>query len=88
MLVISRKTGESLVIGDNITVKIVSVSSDKVTIGIDAPRDISIVRSELLATIEENKASADAPTVSISHDDAHSIAEMMKKQRTSRLIKR
>ncbi|MFA7501997.1 MAG: carbon storage regulator [Anaerovoracaceae bacterium] len=55
MLVISRKAGESLVIGDGITVSILSVGSDKVAVGIEAPREVQIVRAELLDVIEANR---------------------------------
>ncbi|MDD2189668.1 MAG: carbon storage regulator CsrA [Eubacteriales bacterium] len=57
MLVISRKVGESLAISDNIKITITSLSNDKVTIGIEAPKEIKVVREELLEIIEANKAS-------------------------------
>lgn len=50
MLVLSRKEGEQLVIGDNITLVISKISGNRVTIGIEAPKDVKIVRSELSAT--------------------------------------
>lgn len=59
MLVISRKVGESLIISDNIKITVVSLSNDKVTIGIDAPKDIKIIREELIETIEANKVSSE-----------------------------
>ena len=58
MLILSRKIGESVVINDNITVKILEVSGDKVRIGIDAPKEVSILRNELKETAEQNKNSA------------------------------
>lgn len=60
MLVISRKAGESLVIGDDITISILSVGSDKVAIGIEAPREVQIVRAELLDVIEANREATKA----------------------------
>jgi carbon storage regulator len=57
MLVISRKVGESLVLSDNIKITITSMTNDKVTIGIDAPKEVKIVREELIETIEANIAS-------------------------------
>lgn len=47
MLVLSRKVGEKLVIGDNVTITINRVSGNRVTIGIQAPSDVRIVRGEL-----------------------------------------
>ena len=47
MLVLSRKVGEKLMIGDNITVVISRVAGNRVTIGIEAPPDVRIMRGEL-----------------------------------------
>ena len=47
MLVLSRKVGEKLVIGDNVTVTINRISGNRVTVGIEAPGSVKIVRGEL-----------------------------------------
>ena len=47
MLVLSRKEGERIVIGDNITLVVTKVSGNRVTIGIEAPKDVKVVREEL-----------------------------------------
>ena len=47
MLVLSRKAGESIRIGDDITIHIVK-TGDRVRIGIDAPRSVNVVRTELV----------------------------------------
>jgi carbon storage regulator len=47
MLVLSRKTGEKIRIGDNVTVTIVRIGPNNVRLGIEAPRDLNIVREEL-----------------------------------------
>jgi carbon storage regulator len=47
MLVLSRKAGEQLVIGDDIVLTINRISGNRVAIGIEAPRDVRIVRGEL-----------------------------------------
>lgn len=47
MLVLSRKEGERISIGDNITLIVSKVSGNRVTIGIEAPRDVKVVRGEL-----------------------------------------
>jgi carbon storage regulator len=47
MLVLTRKTGEEIVIGDDIRVKVVAVQGDRVRIGIDAPRSVPVDRYEV-----------------------------------------
>jgi carbon storage regulator len=47
MLVLSRKPGEKILIGENVTVTIVRIGPNTVRLGIDAPRDMNIVREEL-----------------------------------------
>jgi len=56
MLVLTRKTGERIVIGDNITVTIVEVKGDSVRVAVDAPKEIKIFRGEIFdAIVAENK---------------------------------
>jgi len=62
MLVITRKPSESFDIGDNIRVHILDVSGDKVKIGIDAPKDVKIFRSEVYETIRSNILATSAIT--------------------------
>lgn len=56
MLIITRKKGESLMIGDDIEITISKIDDGSVKIGINAPKNISIVRKELYEEVEnENK---------------------------------
>ncbi|GCD09026.1 carbon storage regulator CsrA [Clostridium tagluense] len=56
MLVISRKKGESLLIGDDVEITIVKIESGSVKIAISAPKEIGILRSELYKEVtDENK---------------------------------
>ena len=57
MLVLSRKRDESIVIADNIVITIVEIRGDKVRLGIDAPRDVTVHRSEIYAAIQNDKES-------------------------------
>lgn len=57
MLVLSRKKGETIIIGENIEISIIDIQGDTVRLGINAPRDISIHRKEIYELIlEENRA--------------------------------
>lgn len=58
MLVLARKLDESIVLGDDITIKVISVEKGVVKLGIDAPKDISIIRSELLEDVKESNIAA------------------------------
>lgn len=50
MLVLNRRAGERILIGPDIVITIVRIGADKVRIGVDAPKDMNIVRSELQTT--------------------------------------
>ena len=58
MLILNRKVGESIILGDNIEVKILEIQDGRVKIGVEAPKDISILRKEVYdEVIEENRKS-------------------------------
>jgi carbon storage regulator len=57
MLILTRRAGESIIIGDNVVITIVESGRDQVRIGIDAPRSVSVHRQEVYAEItRENEA--------------------------------
>lgn len=60
MLVLSRRKGEKIVIGNEIQIEILSVSKDGVRIGITAPRETSVHRHEVFAEIEKANQAAEA----------------------------
>ena len=60
MLVLSRKKNESIVINDVIVITVVEIRGDKVRLGIEAPREVPIHRSEVLAAIQAQLPSSDA----------------------------
>ncbi len=54
MLVLSRKPGESIRIGDDITITVVWLDRDKVRLGVEAPREVLVLRSEVMPREESN----------------------------------
>ena len=72
MLVLARKLDESIVIGDNIIVKVVSLENGVVKLGIDAPKEISIIRDELIEEVKEQNRAA------LKKSDAGDLSELSK----------
>ena len=60
MLVLSRKSGQQIVIADNIVITVVEIRSDRVRLGIEAPREIPIHRKEVFESIEQAKREEDS----------------------------
>ena len=60
MLIISRKPGESFLIGDDIEVCILDLRNDKIKVGIDAPPQITVIRKELKEISEANLDAANS----------------------------
>lgn len=58
VLILTRKVGESVLIGDGIKVSVLAVKGNQVRVGIDAPKDISVHREEVRERLEEGKASS------------------------------
>ena len=64
MLILSRKTNEKIMIGDDISVSIIEIRGDQVRIGVDAPKSVKVFRQEVFDAIRaENKAAAQSAPV-------------------------
>ncbi|MBN2084104.1 MAG: carbon storage regulator CsrA [Anaerolineales bacterium] len=63
MLVLTRRTEESVVIGGNITITVLGVEGEKVKLGIDAPREVTILRSELLDATQQQSQLVEPPVL-------------------------
>jgi carbon storage regulator len=65
MLILSRKSGESIVIAGNIRVKVVRVEGDVVKIGVEAPSSVPVHRQEVYDEIQRNNQQALTPTSTV-----------------------
>ena len=53
MLILTRKIGESIIIGDDIVIKVIETGKNNIRIGIDAPKEISVLRQEVYDSIQK-----------------------------------
>ena len=58
VLVLTRKTNQSIMIGDSVEVSVLAVSRDKIRLGITAPRDVPVYRKEVYLSIQEEQVGA------------------------------
>ena len=66
MLVLSRKMGESIHVGDSVTITVLGVARGQVKIGIDAPRELAVHREEIYRRIQDEKSRGESTKVASS----------------------
>jgi carbon storage regulator len=74
MLVLTRKTNQSIMIGDDIEVTVLAVSRDKIRLGITAPRDVPVFRKEVYVSIKGDDVSSDEQPEAVA-DELDALAE-------------
>ncbi|MDZ4262500.1 MAG: carbon storage regulator CsrA [Pseudomonadota bacterium] len=55
MLILTRRVGETLIIGDNVSVTVLGVKGNQVRLGVNAPKDVSVHREEIYLRIQQEK---------------------------------
>ena len=63
MLVLTRKTNQSIMIGDDVEISVLAVSRDKIRLGITAPKDIPVFRKEVWLSIKDGEVEGVEPAV-------------------------
>lgn len=59
MLILTRRIGETLIIGDDVTITVLGVKGNQVRLGINAPKDVSVHREEIYLRIQQEKESSE-----------------------------
>jgi carbon storage regulator len=75
VLVLSRKCEQSLLVGDDITITVLAIDGERVKLGIDAPRSVSVLRYEVFEQMKLANAGASHPLL---RTRIHSIVEAMR----------
>lgn len=84
MLVLTRKSNQSIMIGDDIEVSVLSIMGEKVRIGIQAPRDIPVFRKEVYLEIQQERAGTVEAAGGDSHENVRSeVDEALRKLGTA-----
>jgi carbon storage regulator len=76
MLVLTRKSNQSIMIGDDVKVSVLSVIGEKVRIGIEAPADVPVFRTEIYLEIQNKQTHDDAQGSDVSADVKDALREL------------
>jgi carbon storage regulator len=60
MLILTRRIGETLIIGDDVNITVLGVKGNQVRLGINAPKDVSVHREEIYLRIQQEKEASDS----------------------------
>jgi carbon storage regulator len=85
MLILSRRPGESLTIGDDVVVTVVGVSGNQIRLGITAPREVRVLREEIYKAMREENQAAPANALESNRKPEDAVGQMQgRKQKRPR----
>jgi carbon storage regulator len=70
MLILTRRVGETLVIGDDVTVTVLGVRGNQVRLGVNAPKEVAVHREEIYQRIQMEKGGSESPASEDSADNS------------------
>ena len=74
MLILTRRVGETLMIGDDVTVTVLAVKGNQIRLGVNAPREVAVHREEIFARIKREAARDVTTRPSVANDEASDVA--------------
>jgi carbon storage regulator len=80
VLVLSRKQNQSLVIGDNIVITVLSIERDQIRLGIEAPKSIPIMRKELFEAVKEQEVVATSMASKLEGEAIENLRKFLEQQ--------
>jgi carbon storage regulator len=82
VLVLTRRTNESIVIGDDIVITVLAADRDRIKLGVSAPRNVMILRKELYSEVQEQNLEAAQRSAATEADSLDAVSQILRRSST------